>query len=166
MSSTIKNALIFLSIGLVLILVYVFFIRQPATQEGLVTIPVDSLKPSPVLPSSTPIDEDFLPLLLSVKSMTLSDAIFKNKAFERLVDVSVDLTPDGTEGRANPFALFSADETYAPDANSNIDTPEEDIVPPPSNTTNTNKTNTQNNNPTNIPMPPSVLPKTTPPKSN
>ncbi len=121
MSSKIKNAIIFLSIGIVLILVYVFLIRQPADQGNLVSTGVDTLQPAPITPATPSLDQDFLPLLLSVKSMTLNDDIFKNKAFESLSDTSIDLNQDSPEGRSNPFASFGSDDLV--NTNSNLTLP-------------------------------------------
>ncbi len=151
MSSTIKNAIIFLSIGIVLILVYVFFIRKPAEQDNLVSsanIPVVTTPTTPAADLSSA-DKDFLPLLLSVKSIKLNDLIFKDEAFNALTDGSIEIIPDGTEGRPNPFAPFGFDEEVT-DETVDANTEEEEPLPftPPSVTTPPAKTTTPTTTPT------------------
>lgn len=57
------------------------------------------------------ITKDFLALFSSIKNIKLNDAIFSDPAFISLHDSSIILTPDGTEGRPNPFAQFGNDAT-------------------------------------------------------
>ena len=42
----------------------------------------------------------------TVKNIKLNDAIFSDVTFNSLRDSSITLTPDGNEGRPNPFAQF------------------------------------------------------------
>ena len=58
-------------------------------------------------------NQDFLSLLLNVKSIKLDSTIFDDPAFLSLYDSSITLTPDGTEGRVNPFAPLGADVVVA-----------------------------------------------------
>src|SRR3989344_7777932 len=107
----IKNILIFVAIAGVFVLIYIFVIKPKA--------PVPSLVSSTSTPSSTEstqenssvsseATQDFLNLLLNVKSIKLDDAIFSDIAFINVskYDSSIILVPDGTEGRINPFAKF------------------------------------------------------------
>jgi hypothetical protein len=113
MSPLIKNIIIFIIVAIAFILVYVFFIKPAPEQSNLVStgqntaIPVDN--------NSSQIDtaaaQDFLTVLLSVKSIKLDDSIFSEPAFTTLNDSNVVLTPDGTEGRSNPFAPIGFDST-------------------------------------------------------
>lgn len=112
MTPKIKNIIIFVGIGVVLILVYVFLIKgNSSTDQASLT----STTGNGVVPVSGPVDEnsqiaqDFLTLLLNVKGITLNDSIFSDDAFKSLKDSSIELTPDGTEGRPNPFAPIGAD---------------------------------------------------------
>lgn len=107
----IKNIAIFLGIGTVLVLVYVFFIKKSPDTANLVsnypTIPVNT-----VSTDGTPsVANDFITLLLSVKNIKLNDTIFSDKAFISLHDSSIMLVPDGNEGRPNPFAPLGSENT-------------------------------------------------------
>jgi hypothetical protein len=109
MSSTIKNAIIFISIGAALFLIYIFFIKSDEVAPvGLVTSP--SLTNTPVAANTGQVGGEFLKLLLSVKSIKLNDSIFSNPAFLSLSDSSILLVQDGSEGRANPFAPLGDDK--------------------------------------------------------
>lgn len=112
MSSTIKNIIILVVVGGILFAVYFFFIRTPADETNLVSS-VDTTTASGI-PSGTSVPDQFLTLLLSVKNIKLDDAIFSDVAFTSLHDSSITLTPDGTEGRTNPFAQFGASDIVTP----------------------------------------------------
>src|SRR6185369_8804927 len=117
----IRNIIIFVSIAVVLFLIYFFFIRQPSEPAGLVVT-----SPTPTTTGTAPlagdngatpfIAKDFLTLLLNVKTIKLDDSIYANPAFASLHDSSIILVPDGTEGRPNPFAQFGADTNFVPPA--------------------------------------------------
>ena len=117
MASKIKNIIIFTVVAVLLILIYIFFIKPEPEEQNLV-----SSSPVTVLPSSDTVNQnsliarDFLSLLLSVKSIKLNDAIFSNGAFINLHDSSILLTSPqpGDEGRLNPFAPIGYDATVAP----------------------------------------------------
>lgn len=107
----IKNIIIFATIAVIFILIYVFFIKS-SPDAGLIS----SSSSSVVLNIATAdknssVAKDFLSLLLSVKNIKLDDAIFSDNAFSSLRDSSIVLTPDGNEGRPNPFAPFGTDIT-------------------------------------------------------
>lgn len=111
MLSKIKNAIIFLSIAILLILVYVFFIKKSPEGASLVSSvnnPISTTNSTSSLPA---LDKDFPPLLLNVKNIKLDDSIFSDKAFQTLTDSSITLIGDGNEGRANPFAPLGADQS-------------------------------------------------------
>ena len=108
----IKNIIIFLAIGTVFVLIYIFFIK-PAPNDAATLI---SSSGTPEVSNTAAgntnktIVQDFLSLLLNTKSIKLDDAIFSDIAFTSLDDShSITLTPDGTEGRINPFAQFGND---------------------------------------------------------
>ena len=110
MNSTVKNIIIFVVIGAALVLVYVFFLKPAPPQASLTTStssPVSTGATAPL--QSSAIGADFLSVLLNVKSIKLNDGIFVNPAFATLHDSSINLTPDGTEGRPNPFAPIGSD---------------------------------------------------------
>lgn len=112
MNPKIKNIILFTVIALVMISVYVFFIKKDPEQKNLVTTstPTNTIDRNilPVSGTDTQADsqiaKDFLAVLLSVKSITLDDSIFNDIAFTSLKDSSILLIPDGNEGRINPFA--------------------------------------------------------------
>lgn len=116
----IKNIIIFTIIAVLLILVYIFFIKPSPAQQNLV-----SSSTSAVTNTATPTDtsatdqnsliaKNLLSILLSVKSIKLNDAIFSDTAFINLHDSSILLTPSGDEGRANPFAPVGSDAVTTP----------------------------------------------------
>jgi len=105
MNSMLKNILIFAGIGVVLILVYVFLIKKSPDEQGLISTSPLGVPAAPE--NSGPaggVANDFLSLLLGVKNIKLNNAIFSKPAFRSLRDSTIVLTPDGTEGRPNPFA--------------------------------------------------------------
>lgn len=117
-----RNIIIFIAIAAIIFLVYLYF-KPSSPQESLITTPTNSTLPD-VNNSNTGVTsaanvtsgmaKDFLTLLLSVQSIKLSDIIFSDLAFENLKDSSIILTPDGNEGRPNPFAQFGNDGVSAP----------------------------------------------------
>jgi len=118
MNPKIKNIIIFVGVGVALVLVYIFFFKKPPEQTGLTITPTDSTLPTTTTTDATSqnnsaISADFLSKLLSVKSITLDDSIFSNSVFATLHDSSIDLTPDGTQGRPNPFAPIGTDVLQA-----------------------------------------------------
>jgi len=111
MNPKIKNTIIFVSIAVVIILLYVFFIKKDGEVPALVSSSGEAATPSSSdeQNQSFVLAQDFLALLLSVKSISLNDSILRDPAFDSLVDSSILLIPDGTEGRPNPFAPFGYD---------------------------------------------------------
>ncbi len=114
-----RNIIIFVSIAAVLVLIYIFFIAEPDVPDtnlitsSNATLPdIDSASTLDVATSAdSKIAGDFLALLLSVKNIKLDDSIFATPAWSNLKDSSIELTPDHSEGRPNPFAPFGADNT-------------------------------------------------------
>lgn len=116
----IKNIIIFTVIGTIFILIYIFFIKKAPDTSTLISsspslgVPNTSVPGMVVSDNNSPVAKEFLALLLSVKSIKLDDAIFSSVAFNSLYDSSITLTPDGNEGRPNPFAPFGADNIVGP----------------------------------------------------
>jgi hypothetical protein len=110
--SNIKSLIIFISIGAIIILGYVFFFKgnNPAT-PNLTTSASSGTTATPSVAAGDSAGGEFLTLLLNVKNIKLNDAIFTDPAFTSLKDSSIVLNPDGTEGRPNPFAPIGADTT-------------------------------------------------------
>lgn len=114
----IRNIIIFISIGAVLVLVYIFFIKPSFEDTGnLISSPATLPVSSGVASDNSLIAQDFLPLLLGVRDIKLNDSIFSDVAFTSL-DGShgITLTQDGTEGRPNPFAPLGSDVVISTDA--------------------------------------------------
>lgn len=133
MISKIRNIIIFVTIAAVLVLVYLYFVKSPATQSNLVSSNSTSLpningstnQATNSTSNVTTVEaKDFLALLLNVKNIKLDDAIFTSTAFMSLRDSSITLVPDGNEGRPNPFAPFGNDVApSAPNISSTPSTP-------------------------------------------
>lgn len=133
MISKIRNIIIFVTIAAVLVLVYLYFVKSPATQSNLVSSNSTSLpningstnQATNSTSNITTVEaKDFLALLLNVKNIKLDDAIFTSTAFMSLRDSSITLVPDGNEGRPNPFAPFGNDVApVAPNISSTPSTP-------------------------------------------
>ena len=106
----IKNIIIFIIIGAIFVLIYIFFIKQssPDTATLISSLPSSTVSNTAEDQNSL-VTQKFLTLLLSVKNIRLDDAIFSNNAFISLRDSSIILTPDGNEGRINPFAPLGSD---------------------------------------------------------
>lgn len=120
MNPKIKNAIIFISIGIVMILIYVFFIKKDTPQSNLVTTTDSSTTAAVQVVGMSKEDselaKDFLSLLLSVKNIKIEDSIFSDAAFIGLRDSSISLNPDGTEGRPNPFAPVGVESSAVSNA--------------------------------------------------
>ncbi|MEX2028921.1 MAG: hypothetical protein WD963_00350 [Candidatus Paceibacterota bacterium] len=114
----IKNIIIFTVIGMIFVSIYIFFIKKSPSD----TATLISATSSPVVPSiisgdqNSVVAQEFLTLLLGVKNVRLDDAIFSSNAFMSLRDSNIILTPDGSEGRPNPFAPLGVDNIIAPPA--------------------------------------------------
>jgi hypothetical protein len=118
-----RNILIFLAIVAVFVLVYIFFIKpslsaQPDLVSDTSTLPSASDSGTGVSTSDgTTVAQDFLSLLLSVKTIKLDVDIFSDPTFTGLHDSSVTLVPDATIGRPNPFAQFGVGNVVTPVSN-------------------------------------------------
>ena len=116
----IRNILIFIAIIAVLVLIYVFFIKPSSSdQASLVSTPAGTMPTSAGAMNANGTSlgtQDFLTLLLNVKSIKLDDSIFSDPAFLGLHDSSITLVPDTIIGRPNPFAQFGATPAAAPTA--------------------------------------------------
>ncbi len=120
MSSTIKNIIILIVVAVALVLVYIFFIKKAPVQDATLT---SSTTGAAVVPGAgttsgasdtAAISEDFITLLLNVKSIKLDDTIFSDQAFISLRDSSITLTQTGDEGRPNPFAPIGSEAMGLP----------------------------------------------------
>ena len=116
MTPKLKNALLFLGIAVVLILVYVFLFRGDNKDEADLVSSSATPVPTSANPSeaNSALARDFLSLLLNIKSIKLDDSIFSDPAFLTLRDSSIVLVPDGNEGRPNPFAPIGSDIISSP----------------------------------------------------
>ncbi|MEK7219148.1 MAG: hypothetical protein AAB687_00545 [Patescibacteria group bacterium] len=133
--SKIKNIAILVTIVVVLVLSYIFFIKPSTDTTNLISATPVSTPDMLARAGDSTVARDFLTLLLNVKNIKLDDTIFSDKAFTSLRDSSITLTTDGTEGRPNPFAPLGVDNiapttpfTISPDISTTPTTP---ITPTP-----------------------------------
>jgi len=108
----IKNIIIFVVIAAIFASIYFFYIKK-SSKTTSVSVSTSSM---PITVSNTAsmdankkVAQDFLDLLLNIKSIKLNDDIFSDIAFTSLYDSSIILVPDGNEGRINPFAPIGTD---------------------------------------------------------
>jgi len=120
----VKNIIIFLLVFAIIVAAYIFFFKKPSQDNGSALV---SSTGSSAIATASPAGnmsadsatQDFLNLLLSVKEIKLDDSIFSDIAFQSLDGShSITLTPDGTEGRPNPFAPIGSDVVATPPASS------------------------------------------------
>lgn len=110
MMSKIKNIIIFVVIGAILVGGYLLFVKKPAPAPSLVSssqIATDT--DNKLNEENSAIAKELLGVLLNVKNIRLNDSIFNEEAFISLQDSTILLVPDGTEGRPNPFAPIGND---------------------------------------------------------
>lgn len=105
-----------MSIGVVLVLVYLFVIKGDEPEANLVStnnIPVSGVTVNTAADNVTVLDSEFsqqiLATLSNVKNINLDDSIFSSIAFQSLIDGTIPLVPDNNEGRPNPFAPIGED---------------------------------------------------------
>lgn len=119
----IRNIIIFIAIAAVFVLIYIFFIKPSSPPGNLVVSPssdiplpnVNNGEMSAGAPDKTSlVAKNFLALLLNVRNIKLDDVIFSDPSFNSLRDSSIVLTPDGNEGRVNPFAQFGNESISVP----------------------------------------------------
>lgn len=142
MTSKIKNIIIIVAIVLALILIYVWVTGSSSDQSNLISssgtsLPGidDSATGAGVVNGSSVAAKDaenFLTLLLNVKNVKMDVSIFTDSAFASLRDSSIILTPDGTEGRPNPFAPLGKDNVVAPANNTDANAANGATNPAPS----------------------------------
>lgn len=107
----IRNIIIFLSIAVILSVVYFFFFKkekEPDLVSSTSSANATKVDVNKNIANSQ-IIANTLPVLLSIQNIKLDDSIFSDPAFVRLVDTSIILVPDGNEGRPNPFAPIGFD---------------------------------------------------------
>jgi len=134
-----KNIIIFAVVAVLLILGYIFFIKPAPEQQDLISSSTGSTSNTASSGTNTgdnssSISNNFLSILLSVKSIKLNDQIFSDAAFINLHDSSILLTPlsPGDEGRPNPFAPIGSDITTPPPVIPSVLAP---VIPPPTDPT-------------------------------
>ncbi len=125
-----RNIIIFMGIAAIFVATYIFLTGGSEPEDNLVSSsssPTSSVIPGEqntiVSSEQNQIAQNFLSLLLNIKSIKLDDSIFSDDAFNSLRDSSIVLVPDGNEGRPNPFAPFGTDNIEMPSASPNIGAP-------------------------------------------
>lgn len=112
--STIKNILIIGGIIIVLLVLYVVFLKpSPAdTQSGTLRSSTGATQPAATTSGTTQASgstAELLSILTSLQSLELNDSILFNPAFDALQDISMPLMREGNQGRRNPFAPLGSD---------------------------------------------------------
>ncbi len=151
MWSKIKNLLIFVVLGGILVVGYVFFMQKPK-EAALVSNTTQSTKTDGIVSDkkeSSQLNQDFLGLLFSVKSINLDASVLQTESFNSLKDSSIILVPDGTEGRPNPFAPIGEDNMISSQqaadyllSNTPVSQNQTDLVSPNPNTNTSNPSTT------------------------
>lgn len=121
MNPKLKNIILFIGILGALILAYLFLFANKKEEPPLIssTSGVSGVSEGDNTAASAPLPAaagEFLSILLSVRSIKLDDSIFSDPAFLSLRDSSIELVPDGSEGRPNPFAPIGSDVADVPPA--------------------------------------------------
>lgn len=131
-----KNIIIFVAALVILVLIYVFFIKKDSEENGLVTTSINPIASTTPMAGGVPGENaessELLKVLLNVKNIKLDASIFSEPAFQALIDSSIVLVPDGTEGRPNPFAPIGSDSALTPPPNQppSITPPSTPMLPP------------------------------------
>ena len=113
--SKLKYIIIAIVVIIILIFSYFFlFKKSQSDQPNLASSSGVDASTGATSDVTNGIADDFLALLLNVKSINLDDSIFSDPVFIGLHDSSILLVPDGTEGRPNPFAPIGVDITPPP----------------------------------------------------
>lgn len=110
----IKNIVIFITIGAILVFIYLYFIKPSSNPDNLISVISSVGGDAMASVGDSTVARDFLTLLLNVKNIKLDDTIFSDNAFTSLHDSSITITQDGTEGRPNPFAPLGVDNIASP----------------------------------------------------
>jgi hypothetical protein len=115
MFQKLKGIIIFAVIITIVILVYVFYFKGDAVDEGALTssgAAPDAVSQTGEAPDPA-LGEEFLVLLLNIQNIKLDGAIFEDPAFKSLQDSSIELVQDIPEGRPNPFAPIGSENQSA-----------------------------------------------------
>ncbi len=107
MNPKIKNILIFGGIFVLLIGAYLLFFRQKEVAPLATT--AGTPLPAATAVSESSVGQEFLALLLNLRTIKLDDSTFSNPAFNSLQDYTITLVPEGNEGRPNPFDAIGVD---------------------------------------------------------
>ena len=103
MKPLIKNIIIGAVIFVVLVVIYfAFFKSNPA--PALVSSSGAPVSAAAGAGTGPAVGQEFLNLLLNVRNIKLDDSILNLNSFKSLQDFTITLTPEGNEGRINPFA--------------------------------------------------------------
>jgi hypothetical protein len=100
MNSKLKNLIILIVLLVIVGFVYKMFFKKDT--PGAITS--SSSSSSATVNTNSTYGAEFLQQLLSLKVITLDDAILSSDPFNRLFDFTRVLTPDKNPGRPNPFA--------------------------------------------------------------
>ena len=116
MSSKIKNIIILVVVAIVLVFVYFYFFGNKKEQPLLNAPSGSNALGSTASGDTSTISQELLSVLLNIKNIKIDSSIFSSPVFSSLRDSSIVLTPDGQEGRPNPFAPIGSDQVVNNDA--------------------------------------------------
>ncbi len=119
-----KNFITFAIIGIVLSAAGYFFFKGSAPVDNLVSAVKTTTNNLAMEKSLATSEQDAiikksLSLLLNAKNITINDSILTEQSFLNLKDSSIVITPEGNEGRPNPFAQIGSDSMEAVAASAN-----------------------------------------------
>ena len=164
MSSTIKNIILFLGIGIALVVLYFFIFKSGKKEEDFATsVDLGTGTTTTTFPETLPeekaeIARAFLSDLLSIRNIGLNADVFSEVTFSSLRDAGVVLIQDGKEGRPNPFAPIGQDILVPENVVSTNPEPTPATTTTPETQTKTPTTNTPAKNTTSTTTP--TTPKT------
>ena len=129
-----KSILIFVGVFVVAIIVYVVVFPSKSS-KGPTLVPSSGLQPVSSTAGQTTgvavpgdsVSREFLDLLLNIRGINLNaDGVLTHPLFGSLLDFTITLVQDGSEGRSNPFAPIGSDfQSVTPPSE---DSSEEEII--------------------------------------
>ena len=111
MNPKIKNIIIAVVALVVLIAGYLVFFNKKEVAPLSTTggVPISSNTTANSGASQSQLGDEFLQILLNLRTIQLDDSTFSSPSFNSLRDYTITLVPEGNEGRPNPFAPIGVD---------------------------------------------------------
>ncbi len=120
MKSSLKKIIILVVLIAIAAFVYGYFFKKPATGPASPlssSTGANSPSSAPLPSTEDQIGQEFLSLLLNLRTLKLDDSIFTDRSFTSLRDYTTELSLTDAKGRVNPFAPIGTDQivTVSPD---------------------------------------------------